>query len=349
MNSVLYEDIKSAAESTIIDWKQFENKSLLITGSTGSIGSVLVNVFLFRNKNYNQNTKLLLVVRDADKAKVLFGTDSNIVYIQSSVENLSDDMIKEDIDFVIHGASPTKSKFFIDKPVETLDIAYLGTKKILEISARKNVKSFVYMSSMEMYGVIEAEKETTENDLGYIDPLDIRSSYSEGKRLCELMVYSYFKEYSVPTKIARIAQTFGAGISQNETRIYKYFTDCILNGENIVLKSSGTTVINFCYTTDTVLGILKILLDGERGEAYNISAEPTNMTVLDCAKWLVKKYGNNNQTVTTQSDMRSSSGLAPNNQMVLSNNKLKELGWSCSYTIQDTYDRLIKYFREFNN
>ena len=93
--------------------------------------------------------------------------------------------------------------------------------------------------------------------------------------------YSYQKEYGVPVKIARIAQTFGAGISKNENRVYKIFADAVINKENIVLKSKGTTIINYSYTTDTVIALLVLLLKGKNGEAYNVVGEKTNMTILE--------------------------------------------------------------------
>ena len=345
MNKILEEDIREIATSQFIDWSKFENRNILITGAAGLICSLITRAFLYRNNNFNQNTKLFLLVRDAQNAKKIFGENSFIELIETDIEEFNKIELNEKIDYIIHGASPTKSKFFVNNPVETINTSVIGTKNVLDVALKNNIKSMVYMSSMEMYGTFYEDINVDENKLGYINPLDVRSSYSEGKRMCELYSYSYFKEYNVPVKMARIAQTFGPGISENETRVYKYFIDCILNNQDIILKSTGSTIINFSYTVDTVLGILFILLNGENGEAYNIVSDKTNMTILDSAKWLVETFGNSEIQVKCEANLQKSEGLAPDNKMILDNSKLKSIGWKCFYNLKEGYRRLIEYIK----
>ena len=341
MNSVLKQDLEEITSSDLIDWSKIDNHSFIITGATGLIGSIMVKSFNLRNEKYGSNINMFLPVRNIERAKSLLGNSDNIHFSETSIEDFNKNL---QADYIIHGASPTKSKFFIEKPVETLDTALLGTRNLLEMAKRANVKSFVYLSSMEMYGTMNSDN-VTEKDLGYIDPLNVRSSYSEGKRICELYSYSYCKEHGIPVKIGRIAQTFGAGISKEENRVYKVFADSILNGEDIVLKSRGTTKINFSYTTDTVLGLLYILQNGRDGEAYNIVGDKTNMTILDSAKWLVEEFGQGRSKVIIDVP-KENTGFAPDNEMVLSNKKLKDLGWSCKYDLKSGYRRLLDYMKE---
>lgn len=345
MNRILEEDIKEIANSKLINWKSLKNKNLLITGANGLIGSLITRTFMYRNDNFEQNTKLFLVVRNSQRAREIFGEPKYIKIIESDIENIDEVKITEKIDYIIHGASPTTSKFFVNNPVETINTAVIGTKNILEIANKNKVDSIVYMSSMEMYGTFYEDIKVNEENLGYINPLDVRSSYSEGKRLCELYSFSYFKEYGVPVKIARIAQTFGPGISKYETRVYKYFLDCILNNQDIVLKSTGSTIINFSYTIDTVLGILYILLNGKNGEAYNIVSDSTNMTIYDSAKWLIEKFGNNKIQLKCEANLQQKAGLAPDNRMILDNSKLKSIGWKHGYTLKEGYIRLFEYLK----
>ena len=345
MNKILEEDLKEIAYSDLINWNKFKNKKILITGATGLIGSLIVKSFIQRNEEFNNNINMILIVRDQEKAKEVFRNNQNIFYIEKNIEEYKN-INNLNIDYIIHGASPTKSKMFVNNPVETIDTAILGTKKILEQAKNSKIKSMVYLSSMEMYGTMNS-KNVTENDLGYINPLNIRSSYSEGKRICELYCSSYWHEYNIPVKIARIAQTFGAGISKDENRVYKVFVDSILNKEDIILKSSGTTAINFSYTTDTIIGILKILLDGNNGEAYNIVSNNPNMTILDSAKWLADTYAKG--IVDVKIDIpKENMGFAPDNNMILNNEKLKSIGWNCKYDLKNGYDRLIRYLKEEN-
>ncbi len=345
MNSILKQDLEEIIHTSIIDWNKLQDKSILVTGATGLIGSILVKSLLLKNKQDNLNSKVFLVVRNLDEANEIFENEDSINYIVSDIKDYEPKALN--IDYIIHGASPTKSRFFIEKPVETMDISIIGTKKILEQAKICNVKSMVYLSSMEMYGVLNSN-DVQEDVQGFIDPLNIRSSYSQSKRICELYSYSYYDEYNVPVKIARIAQTFGAGISSKESRVFKAFADSILKQQDIILKSEGSSSINFSYTTDTVIGILCILLNGKNGEAYNLVSNATNMTILDSAKWLAQKYGKGLVNVKIQISKKNF-GFAPNNNMILNNKKIKSIGWRPKYDLKQGYDRLLKYLEEEEN
>lgn len=340
MNCIFKDDLFEIITNNQIKWESLKDKTFFITGATGLIGSILVKAILLKNKIHKSNIKMFLLVRNINKARQIFD-DESIEFIESDIENCP--MIKG-IDYIIHAASPTKSKFLSENPVETIDTSILGTKRILEIARANHITSMVYLSSMEMYGVLNNDN-VTEGDLGYIDLKSTRSSYPEGKRMCELYCYSYFKEYSIPVKIARLAQTFGAGISKTENRVYKVFADSILDGKDIVLKSTGETKINFCYTVDAILGILFLLLQGEDGESYNVVSEKNNMTILESAKWLLEEFGNGKNKVVFDTDIEKA-GLAPNNYMILSNKKIKSLGWKSKYTLKEGYRRLLQYLKE---
>lgn len=342
MNKILEQDIETICSSKFIDWNKIDNHSFFITGATGLIGSLIVKSFIWRNANNNANIKMFLLVRDKKSAVDMFGNGNNIEYIESSIENLNYNM---NVDYIIHGASPTQSKFFTNNPVETLDISILGTRNILEVARKNDIKSMVYLSSMEMYGTMKDEN-VTEDKIGKIEILNTRSSYSEGKRIAELYCYSYFSEYNVPVKMCRLAQTFGPGISKNETRVFKYFADCIINKKDIILKSTGETIINYSYTTDTILGILCILINGKNGESYNIVGEKTNMTILESAEWLLKEFENKNNRIICECNQKND--FAPDNKMILSNQKIKTLGWKSKISLKEGYKRLIKYIKEEN-
>ena len=154
MNSILEEDIKNIADSKLVNWEEFNNKSILITGATGLICSIMIKAFCKKKLNL----KMYLLVRNKENAKQMYGENENIEYIESSIENFNVEDIK--VDYIIHAASPTKSKFFVEKPVETLNTAVLGTKNILEFAKNIGIKSMVYLSSMEMYGTMNDENVT---------------------------------------------------------------------------------------------------------------------------------------------------------------------------------------------
>lgn len=322
--------------------EELKESTIFITGGTGLIGSNIVKAILKMNKDKQAHNKIVLLVKDIKKAKKLFENLNDIEYIEGNILEYSPSKIK--IDYIIHGASPTKSKYFINNPVETMDVAILGSKNILEQARISKVKSMVYLSSMEAYGTLK-NNDTTEEQLGYIDISCVRSSYSEGKRVCELYCKSYCEEYELPIKIARLAQTFGGEISLDETRVYKYFCDCIINHEDIILKSNGKTKVNFCNINDCVNAIFKILLCGNNGETYNVVADKTNMTIYDIAKWLTDEYGEEKQKIVIDVP-KEANEFAPENEMILSNNKLKALGWKPQHTLKETYAELLAYLRK---
>lgn len=344
MNMVLKNDLETLVNDNSIDWQKIDGHTFLITGATGLIGSLVVKLFEARNISRNADINMILVVRNKEKAQAMF-SDSNIKYIETAVENYIPFNVHAD--YIIHAASPTRSKYLVSNPIETLNTQVLGTKNMLEQAKLSNVKSFIYVSSMEMYGSLN-KKDVNENDLGYINPLNVRSSYSEGKRVCELYSYSYFGEFGVPVKIIRLAQTFGPGILQNENRVFKYFADCVLNNEDIILKSSGQTIINYSYTLDTLSGLLTVLSRGVNGEAYNLVGDKTNMTILDSANWLMERYGNGINRVIIDC-ANDTDGFAPENHMVLSNAKICSLGWRPKYDLKYGYEKLIEYIVEENN
>lgn len=338
MNDILKEDIRNICENTNIDWEKYYNSSFLITGATGLIGSLIVRTLLYLNENNNANIKLYLEVLNKNHGLSLFKEQKQIEYIEAPVENIPE--IEGDIDYVIHLASPTSSRFFVEHPVETLDTIVGGTRRILEICKSKHIKKMLYFSSMEMYGVLSSDN-VKESDLGYINNLNERSSYSEGKRMAELYCYSYFKQYDIPVTIIRLAMCFGSGIARNENRVYKVFIDQALDGKDIEVKSTGKTILNFIYTFDALKGIFTLLSRGNNGEAYNIGSDPTNYTIMDMANF-VAKYCNVN---VVQNIPQGNAGFAPENHMVLNNAKLKTLGWEPDYNVEKALERTIEYLK----
>lgn len=184
---------------------------VLITGATGLIGSMMIKTILAANKQYGLGITVIGQIRNQDKAQNVFGERLNEIKLVTSPDVFCN--------YIIHTVSPTNSRFFIEHPAETIGISVKSTIEILE-AARTNKASVVYLSSMEQYGVpYEPGQQMTEDKTGIINHLDVRSSYSESKRLCECLCASYADEYGVNVKIARLAQTFGAGISTEDNRL----------------------------------------------------------------------------------------------------------------------------------
>lgn len=340
--SILNEDLNSIATYDI-PWENMRNTTVLVTGATGLIGSLIIKSLFRANELHNLNVKLIALVRNFDYASNFFH-DYDIQYL---VQDIKDEiLLEEKIDYIIHCAANTNSKDMITFPVENIETAIYGTNNILKLAIQKQVKSVVYLSSMEAYGITNPDLErVSEVDLGYINLKSARSCYPESKRMCEVMCYSYFSEYNVPVKIARLAQVFGAGVRKDDTRVFAQFAKSVIDGKDIVLHTDGKSVGNYCYTADAIKGILLLLHKGENGEVYNITNEKTNMTIREMAELVAEKVANGKISVITNiPEELNKYGYAPSVKMKLSSEKIRQLGWVPLIGLETMYENMIKEF-----
>lgn len=344
-NSVLQKDITNNAER-IKDYGELYDKKIVITGATGLIGSVMCKSLLCANRLYDCNITVYAVVRNMEKAgqvftEVLNRDEFNIVKCDFTEENFK---LEDDVDYIIHTAAITTSKLMVQKPVDTLMTAINGTKTVLEMAKEKNVESVVYLSSMEVYGSFNDEKYVTEDIYGNIDILNVRSSYSEGKRICENMCASYYNQYDVPVKIARLAQTFGPGISKNDNRIYAQFARSVIENHDIVLHTEGLSEGNYVYISDAIEAIIKLLIWGQNGDAYNIANEQSHMQIREMAEMVANKVAAGRIKVVYEIQFQNA--YAKDTRMKMNTDKIKKIGWSPEISLYDTYIRMIDYIKE---
>lgn len=339
---ILQEDLDNIAKQ-LKTIKTLRNSTVFITGATGLVGLSLVRALLNYNDLDGANNKIIGMARNRQKTKDLYKElcnrkDLKIVY----GDILNEICITEDIDYIIHCASVTASKMMVEKPVETIMTALQGTKNILDFSVKKKCKSLVYVSSMEVYGSFSSENNNvTEEDIGYLDPLKIRSNYPESKRMCENMCIAYMTECGVPVKIARLAQTFGAGILPGENRVFAQFARSVIRNENIVLHTKGLSEGNYCYTSDTCLALLLLLEKGANGEAYNISNPATHTTIANMASMVCDKIAENKIKVVFDIPKSNTYGYAADTKMRLNIDKMRKLGWTPRVGLEEAYRRLI--------
>lgn len=329
-NSIFEEDIKNIIND--FDMSVFDGKTILVTGATGLIGKLCVKSLL----NSGYNTQVIALVRDEKKAKNIFGESKRLTYLVQDINQRINTTRR--VDYIIHAASTTSSKDFVEKPVETIYTAINGSRNILEFAKNKRLEGMVYLSSLEIYGVNEKEN-IKERDYGYIDILNPRSSYSESKKMVETMCISYGTEYGVPVKIARLAQTFGAGVSISDNRVFAQFAKAIINKENIVLHTKGETKRNYCYTTDAVRGIFTILTKGENNNAYNVANENSYCSISEMAYLLENEY-----TKVEYKIDEVNRGYNPTVKIALKTEKLNALGWEAKVNLKEMFDRLIMNF-----
>lgn len=337
---VLEEDLQYIANYDL-PYDQLKGKTVLVTGATGLIGVSLVRALLAIG-----DIKVIALVRNVEKAKSIYG-DKIGQFLKLHVADVVDKIkIEEAVDYIFHCASVTASKVMIEKPVETLLTSVEGTKNILNLAWEKRCASVVYVSSMEVYGAFDESREVGEETLGYIDPLKVRSNYPESKRLCENLCVAYCSEFGVPVKIARLAQTFGAGILPGENRVFAQFARSAIKGEDIVLHTKGLSEGNYCYTRDCVTGLLTILLKGTDAAAYNVSNPAAHTTIVEMAVLVAEKIAGGKIKVVFDIPQDNAFGYAADTKMKLNSDKLQALGWKPEVGLEEAYQRMINEMRQ---
>ena len=318
---------------------ELANVSFLITGATGLIGASLIRCLLALDKGI----RIIAPVRNMEKARAMFeDLFQRVEWKEGDLSSYDYDQVGE-VDYVVHCAAPTSSKFFIDCPVETIRVIYESTASLLSYAHRQNVKGFVYLSSLEVYGSGLPDTKITEDMQGYWDLMNIRSSYPVAKRAIENLCCAYASEYGVPVKVARLTQTTGAGIAKDDNRVIAQFAKLAAKGEDIVLHTTGDSARPYCYTTDCVSALLYILLKGKKGEAYNVANDSTYISARGMAEFLRENF---NPAIDVRVELNDNMGYAPVSKLDLSTEKLRTLGWQPQYDLKQLFERLIAYLSE---
>jgi len=324
-----------------VPWNELSGCAVLVTGATGLIGGVLVRALSAANDEHCLNMRLIAHGRNSGKCESLvkeFGIEAvcGDIRMPSPLADISDRF-----DYIFHCAAITKSADMVSKPADVINTAFEGTKNMLELARARRCRSFVYLSSMEIYGQISAS-EVTERDLGYLDLSSPRSSYPESKRLCETLCAAYTAQYGLSVKIARLSQTFGAGTPIDDTRVFAQFGRSAIAGADIELHTEGCTRGNYCDTSDAIRGLLTILLKGKAGEAYNIANPDASATIREMAELVADNVcgGKIKTVVNIPADIQKY-GYAPGVEYRLNADKLKVLGWIPRYGLVDMYRRML--------
>lgn len=340
ISDVQREDFNNLIDDYSESLSEFRGKSVLITGATGLIGKTLMLFFLYLNDSMDLEVSLTVSVRNLDKFRAMVNKLINRSELKILVQDIADDYaVNYDVDFIFHTAAVTQSKALIEFPADIYTKQFLGMRNILNLARQKGA-SMVYLSSMEIYGQpFLSDKRTSENDVGYVNPLVIRNGYPESKRSNEFMMAAYASEYNVQVVSGRLAQTFGAGTSRDDSRAFAQFSRSALNGENITLYTDGTSVGNYTYLGDTLSALIVLAVRGVAGEAYNIVNESATSTIREVANLVSTRFGNGKVSIVNPDhDL----GFAPKVNLKMSATKIRQLGWTPRVELGAMFERMIK-------
>lgn len=339
LEPTLAEDLQSVVDAHADLYQHYAGKTVLVTGATGLIGHVLILALLTANELLDVDIHILGVARNPQKADRIFGQlverdDFELIFQEISAPIQT----PQALDFIFHTAAVTTSKLLIEKPVEAYIAQFDGMNNVLK-RAQADQARVVYLSSMEIYGQPFVDHRATEADVGYVDPLVVRNGYPESKRSNEFLASAYSHEFGVSVVNARLAQTFGPGVSADDTRVFAQFARSAVAGEPLVLHTDGSSMGNYCYLRDTIAALLLLGVKGRRGESYNVVNEANTVSIKALAELVATHFGTGEVVIDIPDhDM----GYAPKVQLRLSGQKLMQLGWQPTADLVQMFTRTLK-------
>lgn len=342
------EDLGAIATAPFIPWDSLMNSSIFISGSTGMIGSCLVDAIMARNQEYGLNCKVYVLSRNRKNALARFKkwADSHLLYIvEGDVNKHIPFPEKESCDYVLHLASNTHPVAYATDPIGTITANIIGTQNMLECAVQTGAKRFLFSSSNEIYGENRGDQELfDESYLGYIDCNTLRAGYPESKRCGEALCQAYRAQRGLDVVIARLTRSFGPTLKPTDTKALTQFIKNGLNGENIILKSEGNQYYSYTYAADAVTGLLTVLLKGQSGEAYNVADSSCDIRLKDLAQHIATICGT--KVVFQLPNDVESAGFSKATKARLDGAKLKRMGWQPLFPLVPALKRTLLILQE---
>lgn len=348
-SSLYLEDVDYVANLNL-PWEKLSNKSIMVSGATGLIGSMLIDVIMRKNSN-GLNCTIYALGRSEERMRRRFS-----YYFENSLFNFIEyDVTKKlflgeeiTVDYILHLASNTHPLQYSTDPIGTITTNIIGVQNLLEFAVTHRTKRFAFASSNEVYGENRGDVEKfNEEYCGYIDCNTMRAGYPESKRCGEALCQAYKAQKGLDIVISRLTRSYGATLLKSDTKALSQFLHKGVTGENIILKSTGTQYYSYLYVMDSVSGLLTVLLNGKSGEAYNISDDASDIMLKDLANIIADYAGT--KVVFEIPDAIESAGYSKATKARLDSTKLKNLGWTAKYDIQTGIIRTLSMLKTINN
>lgn len=340
MNVIIKEDIENILNEDI-SWEKLKDSTVLVTGFKGMIGSYFTRVCLYLNDIKDYNIKVIGLEMNDNNIDPYIANHPNMKMIFQNVSEPFE--IDEKVDWILHAASPASPLIMKNDPVGTVAANALGTWNALQVAHKYNAKGFMFISSREIYGQpYDDQEQFYEDTYGLVDPLTARSCYPEGKKCAETMCICYKEQYGLNTKIARLAHTYGPGMSIYDGRVQADFLKNALNKEDIIMKSTGAAIRTYTYIADAVSALFRILLDSS-DVVYNIGDSNNKVSIKELAETIVQINPEDNLKVVMDIPEDALKGVSPFTLGILNSDKLQGIGWKPKYSVLDGFSRTLKY------
>lgn len=270
-----------------------EGTTWLISGGGGFIGSYFLDLLSVCNERVFRRPCRVLCIdnfRTGLAARVRHLADKeHFHFLQADITKPV--TILGDVHYIIHAAGIASPPIYRQFPLETIAVNVTGLNNLLELALTKDIKSFLFFSSSEIYGDPSPENIPTPEDYkGNVSCTGPRACYDESKRLGETLAVSYFRQYRLPVKIVRPFNIYGPGLHPEDRRVLPDFSRGALLEKKIRLFSDGTPTRSFCYIRDGLAGFLAVLISDYNGEAFNIGNDQ-EISMLELARLVAEMVG----------------------------------------------------------
>ncbi len=339
-NSIIDEDIKSVKESGFINFEALNKSNFLVTGASGMLCSFVIKALLQITSG-----KVFVVFRNKERFDALFSEFSRnpkLIAIESDISTFDHNIIKDEIDYIIHGASVGSPTSYMKDPLDVFRANCIGMLKLLELAEVKQVKNIAFISSASVYGDVGGIENVGEDYIGSLDQLDIRSCYSESKRMAENILASWCKVNNKNFSIIRPFHTYGPGMRMDDGRIFADLVDSVVNQKDIVVNSDGSAVRAFCYIADFTTALLAIISSKYPNQAWNVGSSQDAISIIDLAHIVSNIMPDLKvNVVTATKGGAKSSGI---NRVVPDVTKLSRLGWRGKFDLKSGFKRTITHY-----
>jgi len=309
---------------------------ILITGGAGFIGSHLCDRLLAEGHQVIAMDNL--ITGSTRNIEHLAGND-NFRFIKHDVTEYI--YVEGHVDAVLHLASLPSPVDYLNEPIKTLKVGALGTHKALGLARAKGAR-FLLASTSEVYGD-PAVHPQSEGYWGNVNPVGPRGVYDESKRFAEALTMAYHRTHGLPTRIVRIFNTYGPRMRLDDGRVVPNFVKQALLGEPLTVYDDGMRTRSFCYFSDLVEGMYRLLLS-DVSEPVNLG-NPQEMTILEFAKLIIRLSGSRSEIEFVKpKDMRTADD--PNKRCPDITRARQALGWSPTVPVEEGLRETIAWFRK---
>ncbi|MEM7406261.1 MAG: NAD-dependent epimerase/dehydratase family protein [Pseudomonadota bacterium] len=288
-NSILRDDLMAVVGRLGDAADAFSGKTIMIVGASGFLGQQFVQLFETLGRDVLDEPCRIIAADSLITGAVAHSDSAHLRFLEHDIrEPFQSD---EEIHFLVHAAGVASPVYYRRFPVETIEVATLGTRNVLQLAQRNGARA-LYFSSSEIYGDPDAANiPTPESYRGNVACLGPRACYDESKRMGETMCYVHARYFETQVSIVRPFNVYGPGMRDNDYRVLPNFAKAILTNSPLTLYASGQQTRTYCYSVDAMTGFMLALLRGRAGEAYNIGASGPEVSVIQLADLLESVHG----------------------------------------------------------